>query len=191
MADDRLADDRLDNAAQPGVAIQPGVAVVCFYRGRAWYDLLTRAVCRRKGQALSDVPSHVAVVLADVDLPDRIRPLLYEMTGAGWHSRPAVPADYAWSVQVSLADARGSEEAALSCRYIRYAWGTDALIGLHDISPRLLPAPWLRWARKGKARICSVFVKAVLEAGGASLPHWLRAQYVPCSPNDIWLALKG
>jgi len=170
-------------------AAQPGVAVVCFYRGRAWYDLLTRAVCRRKGQALSDVPSHVAVILTAVDPPEWPRPWLYEMTGAGWHSRPAVPADYAWSVQVSLYDVQGATDAALSCRAMGYDWGTDALIGLHDISPRLLPAPWLRWARKGKARICSVFVKAVLEAGGASLPHWLRAQYVPCSPNDLWRAL--
>jgi len=184
----------LGDTLLPGVAgetTQPGVAVVCFYRGRAWYDLLTRAVCRRKGQALSDVPSHVAVILAAVDPPEWPRPWLYEMTGAGWHSRRDMADDYWWRVRVPLADARGAEEAALSCRYIRYAWGTDALIGLHDISPCLLPAPWLRWARKGKARICSVFVKAVLEAGGAFLPYWLRAQYVPCSPNDIWLALKG
>ena len=130
---------------------------------------------------MADVPAHCAIILMVDNAP-----VLYEMVSTGWHSRPASIVDDCWAVEVALTDAAGATEFAFSQQGARYGWGTILLIAL----ARLVPARFFRWSRAEKQHICSWFVKAVLEAGLADVPNWLRQQDVPCSPNDLWMALK-
>lgn len=156
---------------------------VCFYRGISLPCLAVRLDTRRPGQPLADVPAHCAVVLQEPGGGH----LLHEFVSSGYRSRPTTAADFAWSRPVDLPYAGAALVFAGRCRGQRYGWCTIAMIALS----RVLRSRLFRGTRPVPQHTCSWMVKAVLEAGGASLPYWLRAQYVPCSPNEIWLALRG
>ena len=150
---------------------------IAFYHGSGLSGFAVRFDTRRPGQAFSDVPAHCALIVSGV---------LYEMILTGWHTRPAVAADYAWSVEVSGVDEAAAVVAAAHYQYLRYGLWVDMLIGLC----RYIPNRWLSCTRGMQKCICSAFVKAVLEAAGWHCPHWLACQYAPESPNDLWFAVR-
>ena len=110
------------------------------------------------------------------------------MVSSGWHSRPALPSDLVWSVELTGLDEGKALSAATAMyyRHARYGWWVDLMIGLS----RFVPNRWLSSTRGAQKRICSAFVKSVLEAADWPCPHWLAEQYAPESPNDLWFALK-
>ena len=150
---------------------------VAFYRGSGLAGLAVRLDTRRPGQSLADTPAHCAVIIDTT---------LYELILSGWHSRPAEPADYAWSEEISEENAGKALEAAVYFRTARYGLWVDLLIGLC----RYVPNRWLSCTRGAQKNICSAFVKTVLEASGWKCPRWLAQQYAPESPNDLWWALR-
>ena len=150
----------------------------CFYRGDfSLAALVVRLDTRRPGQPFADVPGHMAIVIGAT---------LYEMVSGGWHSRPALPSDMVWSIEVLGLDEAVATATALSWRGTRYGWWVDALIGLS----RFVPARWMSSSRGAKKHICSAFVKFILEQSGWPCPHWLAGQDVPECPNDLWFALR-
>lgn len=159
--------------------VEPSKITVCFYRGGAWSlsSLAVRADTRRPGQTFSDVPSHCAIVIGGA---------LYEVIASGWHCRLAVPSDYEWCVIMHGLNAAVAVEACNSYKPVRYGWWVDALIAL----ARFIPNRWLAGTRGAHKNICSAFLKFVLEKCGWDCPHWLRVQFAPESPNDIWYALR-
>ena len=150
----------------------------CFYHGGfSLPALAVRLDTQRQGQPLQDVPAHCALIINET---------LYEMVSSGWHSRPALPSDLVWSVELSGIDEAKALAAAESWRGARYGWWVDVLIAFS----RFIPSRWLSTTRGAQKYICSAFVKYVLEQSCWLCPHWLAEQYVPESPNDLWFALR-
>lgn len=149
---------------------------IAFYKGSGLAGLAVRLDTRRPGQAFADVPAHCAVIIDGT---------LYEMIFSGWHCRPAVPADYAWSVEMTGLDEAAGEKYALFFSNARYGLWVDLLIGLC----RFVPNRWLSCTRGAQKNICSAFAKGTLERSRWACPHWLAQQYAPESPNDIWFAV--
>ena len=150
---------------------------VCFYKGRGIAALAVRLDTQRPGQAFADVPAHTSLVIGET---------LYEMVSSGWHSRPALPSDLVWSVELTGLDEEKALAAALLWRGARYGWWVDLLIGLS----RFVPDKWLSTTRGAQKYICSAFVKTVLQSSCWKCPHWLAGQYAPESPNDLWFAVR-
>lgn len=150
----------------------------CFYHGGfSLAALAVRLDTQRPGQSFADCPAHTSIIINET---------LYEMVSSGWHSRPALPSDLVWSVELSGIDEAKALAAALCFRRVRYGWWVDLLIGLC----RYVPNRWLSCTRGAQKPICSAFVKSVLEAAGWNCPRWLAGQYAPESPNDLWFALR-
>ena len=139
--------------------------------------LAVRLDTQRPNQPFADVPAHTSLVIGET---------LYEMVSSGWHSRPALPSDLVWSVEITGLDEEKALAAAESWRGARYGWWVDLLIGLS----RFVPDKWLSTTRGAQKYICSAFVKTVLQASCWPCPHWLAGQYAPESPNDLWFALR-
>lgn len=156
---------------------KPGTLTVCFYFGTSPVCEAVRWDTRKPGQPFANVPSHVAVVISG---------RLSEMVAGGFHTRAAVSADYAVSCDVPVSDMIAALNAVNDCRNARYGWLTDAIIALC----RCLPDRFFRSTRGMKQNNCSWLVKYVLQATSYRFPLRLRAQFMPCTPNDIWLTLK-
>lgn len=154
-----------------------GTVTVAFYRGRGPICWAVRADCRRPKQPWNDVPGHVAVIIDKT---------IHEFIVSGYHTRPAVPSDYAWSYDVAVTDLKSAWQFANSEAGDKYGDSTIALI----ILSRFVPGRWLSFCRHRDKRICSWFALRVLIAGGWECPHWLMEQYEPEVPNDILFAVR-
>lgn len=159
-----------------------------FYRGSSIVDLCVRAVCRRPGQAFSDVPSHCGLIVPDQN--DTLT--LYDMTACGWCKRQPNASDLIWTYSVDLPNIK---ECRVWCENNggRYRWWVDGVVGLMALK-------LVRWRRVGPfiqghlhlayRHICSLDAGRALLAGKWQAPEWFLQQLQPWSPNDLLFAVR-
>jgi hypothetical protein len=155
----------------------PGTVTACFYKGRGLSAWIVRYYTRRPGQAWADVPAHCAFTVDGV---------LCEFIAAGYHSRPAVPADYQRSYDVIVPDIDEAKRFTRSEVGDKYRFNTLFLIWV----ARFVPDRWLAFTLRRDNRVCSWYVLRVLVNGGWPCPHWLAGQFTPECPNDVLFAVR-
>lgn len=163
---------------------------VCFYKGSSWNlaDLIVRWDTRRNNQKFSNVPAHCSIV---VEINNQ--QVLYEFIATGWNSRLATTEDLKWSRRINVPNLQNGINFALSQKNNKYDWFTIFVIAL----ARIFPDRWFKGARTRYKHICAWFVEQFLLSSGWIENLSLVKQYLPISPNDIWvedienLALKS
>jgi hypothetical protein len=154
---------------------------IAFYFGTNPAALATRLWTRRQHQPLADVPSHCALLLGS---PDGVGAFLYEMTAAGFGTRPAGASDYLHTREVAVPNIIGLETFLTDAVDDKYDWWDDGLCAVARLEPGL------RLGDTCTTRYnCSRFAVTALVHGEWPLPEGLSALNWPPSPNDVWLAV--
>ena len=187
----------------------PGTVLACFYAGDTLPDRIVRAVTRRPGQPIEDVPSHCALIVPRKDAivvfppPGEDYPGweidwqeesdLYEMVAKGWVKRGPTQRDlYGRVYEVALPDIDACRRWC-ETNAGRYRWWVDGVIGLMALRlvrhRRVGPIIQGHW-HLAYRHICSVDMLRSMTAGGWSCPHWLAVQDCPASPNDLLFAVR-